>query len=162
VFFGVHPEQGFTPKDNGVWEPNSTEKSMDIYGTGQEPWCFTTEADGGAFAVEAVTGLNAEEGGFVTLYSFKKSLMEVAEIYEKVRPGTKVALNMRGSIEELRKKAFAEKKKWGKQKWWEYHRLFFQLYTITGKWDLKDPDFERFPGAKPTSLETYLKETPQI
>ena len=162
VFFGVHPEQGFTPQDDGVWEPNAAEKSIDIYGTGDELWCFTTEADGGAFAVEAVTGPNAEDGGFLPLYSFKKSLREVAKIYEKTRPGVRVRLNMRGSVDDLEKKANAEKEKRGRQRWWEYHRLFFQLFTITGRWDLAEPVFDKFPGAKPTSLETFLKDHPGI
>ena len=162
VFFGVHPEQGFTPREDGVWEANAAEKSMDIYGTGNEKWCFTTEADGGAFAVEAVTGPNAEDGGFLPLYSFKKSLREVAKVYELSRPGIKVALHMRGSVEELEKKAVSEKKKRGREKWWEYHRLFFQLFTITGRWDLKESESGRFPGVQPTSLEKFLIENSKI
>lgn len=162
VFFGVHLEQGFTPKDDGVWEPNSAEKSVDVYGTGHEPWCFTTEADAGAFAVEAVTGPDAEEGGFVTLYSFRKSIREVVRVYERVRPGKTVSVNMKGSMEELERKALAEKKRCGRERWWEYHRLFFQLYTITGKWDLVKLDLDKFPGARPTSLEMFLKDNPSI
>ena len=162
VFFGVHPEQGFTPRDDGVWEPNSAEKSIDIYGTGNEMWCFTTEEDGGAFAVEAVTDPNAEQGGFIPLYSFRKSLREVVEVYEKMRPGVKVALNMKGSVEALETKAVVEKKQRGRDKWWEYHRLFFQLFTITGRWDLKQSEADRFPGVQPTSLESFLRDNPNI
>ena len=77
VFFGSHQEeQGLTPADDdGVWDPasplhsshgsaaearpESRVRAMDIYGTGNEPWFFTTEADAGAFSVEFVTGPGA-------------------------------------------------------------------------------------------------------
>jgi hypothetical protein len=89
VFFGSHTERGFTPADDGVWDPepewsNNTLRGMDIYGTGDEPWYFTTEEDAGEFSVEVVTGPDAENGGFVNLVSWVHSLREVAKIYQEV------------------------------------------------------------------------------
>ncbi|ERF68469.1 hypothetical protein EPUS_03787 [Endocarpon pusillum Z07020] len=39
--------------------PEPRVRAMDVYGTGNEPWFFTTEADTGAFSVESVTGPGA-------------------------------------------------------------------------------------------------------
>jgi hypothetical protein len=172
VFFGSHKERGFTPADDGVWDPepqgadstgpNHRARSMDIYGTGNEPWYFTTEADAGAFSIEVVTGPDAEKGGFYNLVSWVYSLREVAGIYEKVHLEAKVDITEKGSVEELEKKAVAGREKWGRSKFWEYHRLFFQLFTIKGTWNLGKLDNDSYPGVKKTSLEQFLKENPNI
>lgn len=172
VFFGAHPEQGFTPADDGVWDPappgadaaapHARVRAMDVYGTGDEPWTFTTEADAGAFSIEVVAGPDAEEGGFVNLVSWVKSLREVAEIYEKVHPGARVDITEKGSVEELERKAVAGRAKWGRSKFWEYHRFFFQLFTIKGVWNLGKLDNEKYPGVEPNSLERFLMENPDI
>ncbi|KAF7507349.1 hypothetical protein GJ744_010666 [Endocarpon pusillum] len=39
--------------------PEPRVRAMDVYGTGNEPWFFATEADTGAFSVESVTGPSA-------------------------------------------------------------------------------------------------------
>ena len=172
VFFGAYEERGFTPGDDGVWDPaphgsaragpHSRVKAMDVYGTGNEPWFFTSEADAGAFSIEVVTGPDAEKGGFVNLVSWVHSLREVAEIYRKVHPEAKVDITERGSVEELEKKAIAGREKWGRSKFWEYHRLFFQLFTVKGIWNIGKLDNEKYPGVKATSLERFLKENPEI
>lgn len=135
---------------------------MDVYGTGDEPWYFTSEADAGAFSIEVVTGPDAEKGGFVNLFSWVHSLREVAEIYEKVHPDAKVTIVEKGSVDELEKKAIVERQKWGRSNFWEYHRLFFQLYTITGVWNLGKLDNEKYPGVERTSLEQFLGQNPEI
>lgn len=137
-------------------------KAMDVYGTGNEPWYFTSESDAGAFSIEVVTGPGAEKGGFVTLFSWVHSLRELAETYEKVHPGAKVNITEKGSVEELEKKAIAGREKWGRSNFWEYHRFFFQLYTVKGVWNLEEPDIEKYPGAKGTSLEQFLRQNPEI
>lgn len=171
VFFGSHKEQGFTPADDGVWDPapngsaagpQSRVKAMDVYGTGNEPWFFTSEADAGAFSIEVVTGPDAEKGGCVNLVSWVHSLREVAEIYQKVNPKARVDITEKGSVEELEKKAIAGREKWGRGKFWQYYRLFFQLFTIKGVWNLEKLDNEKYPGVKATSLVQFLKENPEI
>jgi len=172
VFFGTHPEQGFTPADDGVWNPapvvpvgaegSPRVRAMDIYGSGNEPWFFTSEADAGAFSIEVVTGPDAENGGFKSLVSWVHSLREVAEIYKKVHPEARVDITEKGSVEELEEKAIAGKVKWGREKFWEYHRLFFQLFTVKGIWNMDKLDNETYPGVKASSLETFLKEHPDI
>lgn len=137
-------------------------RAMDVYGTGNEPWFFTSEADAGAFSIEVVTGADAEEGGFRNLVSWVHSLREVAEIYQKVHPEARVDVRERGSVEELEKKAVAGREKWGRSRFWEYHRLFFQLFTVKGIWNLGKLDNEKYPGVKATSLERFLKENPEI
>lgn len=135
---------------------------MDVYGTGDEPWYFTSEADAGAFGIEVVTGPDAEKGGFVNLVSWVHSLREVAKTYEKVHPGAKVNITEKGSAEELEKKAIAGREKWGRANFWEYHRLFFQLNTVKGVWNIGKLENEKYPGVKATDLEQFLKDNPDI
>ena len=47
-------------------------------------------------------------------------------------------------------------------KWWEYHRLFFHLFTIKGVWNLGELDNEKYPGVTVNSLERFLGENPEI
>lgn len=172
VFFGSHEERGFTPADNGVWDPepqgsadsadSARASAMDIYGTGDEPWFFTSEADAGAFSIEVVTDPDAEKGGFVNLVSWVHFLREVAAIYQTAHPEATVDIVERGSVEELEKKAIAGRAKCGRAKFWEYHRLFFHLFTVKGAWNLGKLDNDRYPGVKATSLERFLKENPDI
>ena len=172
VFFGAHPERGFTPADDGVWDPEpklhqtdskqSRHRAMDVYGTGNEPWYFTTEADAGVFGIEVVTAPDAEKGGFFTLFSCSHSLRELAQIYREIHPSAEVELNFRGSVEDLEAKAVAAKREKARGRFWEYHRLFFQLFTIKGTWNLGAPDYGSFPGLSPTSMERFLNQNPDI
>lgn len=167
VFFGSHKERGFTPADDGVWDPEpqgseNGSRAMDIYGSGNEPWYFTSEADAAAFSIEAVTGPDAEEGGFRNLVSWIHSLREVADIYQKVHPDCKVDITEKGSVEELEKKAIAGRGKWGRGKFWEYHRLFFQLFTVKGVWNLGKLDNDKYPSVEALSLERFLADNPDI
>lgn len=84
---------------------------MDVYGTGDEPWFFTTEADAGAFSIEVVTGPDAEKGGFFNLVSWVHSLREVAAIYQTVHPEATANIVERGFVEELERKALAGRAK---------------------------------------------------
>jgi hypothetical protein len=47
---------------------------MEIEGTGEEAWQFTTDRDAGAWGVEVVTAPGAEKEGLSELCSFEMSL----------------------------------------------------------------------------------------
>lgn len=81
---------------------------------------------------------------------------------KEVHPDATVDIVERGSVEELEKKELVGRTKRGRAKFWEYHRLFFQLFTIKGVWNLGELDNDRYPGVKATSLERFLKENPDI
>ena len=172
VFFGVHPERGFEPKDDGVWDPEPKSegegddgkriRGMDVYGTGNEPWYFTTEADAGKFSIAVVTGPDAEKGGFSNLVSWVASLRDVKEAYESVHEGARVKISNKGTIQELERRAVEGKEKFGREKWWEYHRLWFQLFTIRGDWNLGESDNEKFPMVEATGLERFLRDNRDI
>ncbi|CZR59842.1 uncharacterized protein PAC_09736 [Phialocephala subalpina] len=163
VFFGVDGQDGFTPKDGGVWDCHAEKerKEMDIWGTGDEVWDFTTERDAGRWGVEVITAEGAEEGGFVSLRSFRASLKDVKETYELVRGG-EVKVRWRGSVDELEKLAVKEKEKFGRRRLWEWHRLYFYLTCLKGTWNLGELENEKFPGFEATSLEKFLKEHPEV
>lgn len=137
VFFGLDGQTGFTPKDNGVWEPEKPKdrKSMDIWGTGDEPWNFATEKDCGRWGIEVITRDGAEEGGFFTFASWTLGLNEVKDIYERVRD-TKVTTTIRGDAATLKEIAVRERNELGLSRMWEWHRYWFHLFCVTGIWNL--------------------------
>ena len=155
VFFGPY----FTTKDHGVWDPDT--KSLDIWGTGDEAWSFTTEADAGAYGIEVITADDAENGGFISFCSFVSSLRELAETYSKVR-GREVAIHKKGVIEILEQKAMAAREEMGRSRFWEWHRMVFHLNTVKGVWNLPSVENERFPKHKATSLTEFLEAHPEV
>lgn len=162
VFFGVDGQDGFTPRDGGIWDCHAEKgkKEMDIWGTGNEVWDFTTEKDAGG-GVEVVTAPGAEEGGYVSFCSFRASLKEIKETYERVR-GSEVKVRWRGSVAELEELAVKEKEKFGRSRLWEWHWLYFYLTCVKGTWNLEELENGKFPGVEATSLEGFLKEHPEV
>ena len=159
VFFNRGGDKGFLPKDCGVWNPEK--KAMDVWGTGKEPWFFTTEEDAGRYGVEVVTSKGAEEGGFVSVCSFKHSLEEIKEIYERLR-GVKVTMNQRGTVDDLYRMSAEGQEKEGRAGFWNWHRYEFHANCVSGVWNLDNLQNERFPNVKATSLEKYLRISPDV
>ena len=157
VFFNRGGDKGFLPKDCGVWDPSKP--SMDIWGTGEEKWFFTTEEDAGKYGVEAITSPVAEEGGFVSVCSFSHSMAEIKDIYEKARD-VSVTVSKRGTADDLYRLAAEGRKKHGRSGFWDWHRYEFHANCVSGVWNLED--LQSFPKVKATSLEEYLKESPDI
>jgi hypothetical protein len=154
VFFGVDGQDGFTPRDGGVWDPR--EKRMEVWGSGDEDWNFTTEEDAGRWGVEVVTADGAEEGGFVTVCSWTASLKEVRACYEKVKE-TQVGWEMKGGLEELGELA-RQGRKLGLRRFWEWHRHVFMESCVSGVWNLSELENDRFPKVKATSMEEFMRE----
>ncbi|KAM0335432.1 hypothetical protein ACHAQA_000478 [Verticillium albo-atrum] len=158
VFFSVPGHGTFSPAHNGVWDPEN--KSMDVWGTGDEKWDMTTERDAAEFAAVLLGREDATEGGFFTLCSFQYSPKEIAKIYEEVR-GTKVAKKMKGSLEELRQKALTARSQGPYGEYFSYIGLFYQLYQLDGTIALGDLDNERI-GVKTTGLKEFLQANPAL
>lgn len=117
----------------------------------------------GVYATEAITALGAEEDGFVNRYSCVHSLRQVAEIYKHVHPDAVVRLVDNASVDALEEKAMQERQRWGRAQYRKYHRLFFQLFTVKGTWNLGPSDIGRYPGIKgTTSMEQILIDDPEI
>ena len=159
VFFNRGGDRGFLPKDCGVWD--SEKKSMDVWGTGKEPWFFTTEEDAGKYGVEIVTGDDAEKGGFVNVCSFSHSLEEIKHIYERVR-GIIVTMNQRGTVNDLYSMSTEGLEQEGRTGFWNWHRYEFHANCVSGVWNLDNLQNERFPKVTATSLEEYLRATPDV
>ena len=134
---------------------------MQIWGTGDEMWQFTTEKDAGAWGVEVVTAPGAEEGGFVELCSFQTSLNDLRRAYERVRD-IKVKVQMMGPVEGLYKKAEEGRERLGRRGFWEWHRGVFHGNCVSGVWNLRDLQNERFPNVRAQSLEGFLREHPDV
>ncbi|KAF2754218.1 NAD(P)-binding protein [Pseudovirgaria hyperparasitica] len=161
VFFGTEGQTGFTTEfEGGVigWEDGR--RVMNVWGTGDEDWFFTTEEDAGKWGVEVVTGPRAEEGGFVSVCSWVSSLNELVERYQKVR-NIEVVVRKKGSVAEL--EALAEKKKeiGGRRGFWDWHRLWFHLFCVKGIWNLTSLQNDQF-NVRPKTMEGFLKEHSSI
>ncbi len=142
--------------------PSARVRDMEIYGTGNERWSFTTEADAGAFGIAVVTSHDAENGGFVKLVSCEHSLRELAEIYQRVHPEAELRFRGGGSVVELERSAVAARERLGRRNFGQYHRMFFQLFTITGRWSLGEVDNGKFPELRATGMEVFLTQNLEI
>lgn len=154
VFFGVDGQDGFTPRDGGVWDPVG--ERMEVWGTGDEEWNFTTEEDAGRWGVEVVTADGAEKGGFVSVCSWTSGLKGVKTQYQAVK-GKEVGWEVKGDLEQLQVMV-QEGRKLGLRRFWEWHRHVFMENCVSGRWNLKDLENERFPAVKPTSMEEFIRQ----
>jgi hypothetical protein len=133
-------------------------RAMESYGTGDEPWFFTSESDTGLFSIAVVTAPDAKDGGFKTIYSCVHNLREIADIYHRVPPQRRIGFKIRGSVGDLGKEAVVERKRWGRGEFWKYHRLFFPLYTLGGVWNLKAREISQYLGLRASSMELFLRK----
>ncbi|KAL7624787.1 hypothetical protein AAE478_006359 [Parahypoxylon ruwenzoriense] len=156
VFFAVPGHGDFSPQNHGCWDPQR--KRLDIWGTGDEPWQWTTERDAAEFAVEVVQRGDAAEGGFWRLCSGVNTLKEIAATYERVR-GTKIDVRVMGSVTELGEQAVQARRRGSRNNFWSYIGWFYQLFTVDGTWILETLDNEKL-GLRTTTLEEFLQEHP--
>lgn len=159
VFFSVPGHGDLSPKNHGIWDP--TAKSIDVWGTGREKFDWTTEADAAKFSIAIIESPEAYQGGFYSVRSGSHSLREIKTIYERVR-GSSVKVVEKGSLEELEKTALQARLQGSLAAFWEYIGYFYQLVTINGSAVLRNLDNDRFPDVKTTSLEEFLRQTPEI
>lgn len=155
VLFGGEGQGDFTPDVGGIWDP--TKKEMHYWGTGDEEWCFTTEEDGGKWAVELVTSPNAHIGGYVSICSMKLSLLQLKDIYQKLQQRP-IKLVSKGSIDELEK--LIESKKTEGRPWIDWFRNAFVAYCVRGTWMIEEELLEGFGPSQPTKLEEWLRRHP--
>lgn len=155
VLFSIPCHGDFSPKNHGVWDPES--KTMEIFGTGQELWHWTTEKDAAEFAAEIIQRDDASQGGFWTLCSGVNTLPEIARAYERVK-GSEVHIQYKGSVSDLRRNALEARKQGCPKKYWDYIGWFYQLYTVDGTWTLKDLQNDIID-VPTTSLEAFLRDS---
>lgn len=158
VLFSVPGHGDFSPANHGVWDPEK--KRLEIWGSGEEIWHWTTEKDAGEFAAQIILRDDAEEGGFWTVCSGSSTLKEIASTYEKVR-GKKVDIEMMGTVEGLRERALEARAKGSPKNFWEYIGWFYQLHTVDGTWELKERQNEKLD-VQTTTLEDFLRSNPSI
>jgi len=155
VLFGGEGQGDFTPAVGGPWDPQT--KELHIWGEGDEKWFFTTEEDGGKWAVELVTSPGAEGGGFVSICSMQHSLNEIRDIYERTT-GNTVKVVRRGTVKDLERTV--EEKKVSAAHWGDWLRYSFVLHCIKGIWALDIKDSSGFVPSAPTTLQEWLKAHP--
>lgn len=158
VLFSVPGHGDFSPKNNGVWNPEA--KSFEVWGTGKETWHWTTERDAADFAADIVGKDETVEGGFWSVCSGEHTLEEIAEVYEAVK-GRKVQINKRGTVDDLRERALRARKDGSRQRFWEYIGWFYQLHTVDRSYVLSSLDNDRL-STKVTSLEDFMRSNPSI
>lgn len=158
VLFAVPGHGDFAPKNHGCWDPET--KKMEIWGTGDEPWHWTTEKDAAEFTVEIVQRDDAVDGGFWRVCSGENTLKEMSVIYEKVKE-RKVDVTYMGTVSDLRNNALEARRRGSRKNFWSYIGWFYQLFTVDGTWTLKTLDNDKL-GVKVTSLEEFLRKNPSV
>ncbi|KAH6682302.1 NAD(P)-binding protein [Plectosphaerella plurivora] len=158
VFFSVPGRVSFSTQAHGIWDPQA--KGMEIWGTGDEVWHWTTEKDAAEFAADIIGREDAEKGGFWEVCSGAGTSWEIAAEYESVR-GRKVNVQVKGTIGELRANALEARSQGSVQNMWGYIGWFYNLYTVDGTWVLKNLDNEKL-GTRRTTLEEFLVENPEV
>jgi hypothetical protein len=157
VFFGAEGQAGFTPEYFGVWDGKATPRRMEMYGTGDELWQFTTERDAGAWGVEVVTARDAKDGDFISLCSFETSMNKLREAYEQVR-GEKVEVKLMGSPDSLFRSADEGKAMLGRAGFWNWHAKVFHANCVAGVWNMRDLQNSKYPNVEAQSLKQFLNE----
>lgn len=158
ILFSVPGHGDFSPKNNGVWDPEK--KSFEVWGTGSETWHWTTKRDAADCAAAIVGRDNTPDGGFWSVCSGEHTLVELGEIYERAK-GQKVTINRRGNTEELRAKALEARSKGSRRNFYEYIGWFYQLFTVDRTWVLGDLDNDKLD-TRTTSAEAFLESNPSI
>ncbi|KAI4864450.1 hypothetical protein F4820DRAFT_449022 [Hypoxylon rubiginosum] len=133
---------------------------LEIWGSGNEPWHWTTERDAAEFAAEIVQRDDASQGGFWRLCSGVNTLREIAVVYEQVR-NRRVDMEIMGTVEELRERATQARREGSRRNFWSYIGWFYQLYTVDGTWALKTLDNEKL-GLQTTTLVQFLQQNPLL
>ncbi|KAJ4141966.1 hypothetical protein NW754_014755 [Fusarium falciforme] len=158
VLFSAPGHGHFSPAHNGVWDLES--KKMEIWGTGEEIWHWTTERDAAEFTTAIIERDDAPQGGDWTVCSGSSTLKELATIYGKVR-NCKVDIRMKGTVDELRERALEARRQGSRRNYWPYIGWFYQLHTVDGTWSLGELDNERL-GVKTTGFDEFLREYPTL
>lgn len=158
VLFSAPGHGHFSPAHNGCWDPDS--KTMEIWGTGEEIWHWTTERDAAEFTTAIIEQDDASQGGDWTVCSGSSTLKELATIYGKVR-NCKVDICMKGTVDELRERALEARRQGSRRNYWPYIGWFYQLYTVDGTWSLGKLDNEKL-GVKTTEFDEFLREYPTL
>ncbi|KKP06917.1 hypothetical protein THAR02_00998 [Trichoderma harzianum] len=129
VFFSIPGHGGFAPSNHGVWDPESSPKRAEVWGSGEEKWQITTEQDCADFTAELIVDLT-KKGGSYRVCSFEHSIREIASIYQKIR-GDSVQLDYMGSIEDLRVTANTAVREIGLKRFWDWMGKQYSSLRLT-------------------------------
>ncbi|KAH8878790.1 hypothetical protein GQ53DRAFT_857494, partial [Thozetella sp. PMI_491] len=149
VYFSLPGHGNFSPANNGPWDPDN--RTVDIWGTGDETWDLTTEKDAAEFSAEVIQRDDAPAGGFWELRSGAYSPRELARIYKEVR-GIDISLKYRGTLDDLRELAYSRRKQNPYNDYYSFICLFYQLFQLDGTYSLKNLDNHKLH-VKTTSME---------
>ncbi|KAH9203992.1 hypothetical protein DL95DRAFT_131625 [Leptodontidium sp. 2 PMI_412] len=141
-----------------VWAPflgfaDAKEGVFRYFGTGDEKLEMTTYADTAAFTAEVAADPNAV--GFLNFLGDRKSVKEMAELYQKVY-GVEPNVQRMGSLEDLHGKMTAVFKEQAANPY-AWMGMYYQYWMSNGQTALERLDNERYPVVKPKDLETFLK-----
>ncbi|POR32662.1 hypothetical protein TPAR_07133 [Tolypocladium paradoxum] len=115
---------------------------MEIWGSGDDGWQWTTEGDAGEFAAEIVLRDDAPKGGFWRACSGSHTFKQMASTSAEVQ-GTGGSIKIKGSVDEPRERALGARKLGSPREFWTYIGWFNQFCTVEGTWTLKTLDNDK-------------------
>ncbi|EJD41360.1 NAD(P)-binding protein [Auricularia subglabra TFB-10046 SS5] len=158
VLFALPGHGYFSPENHGLWDPAA--KTLDLWGTGDEVWQWTTEKDAAEFTAAIVEREDASQGGFWSVCSGENTLMEIVALYEKVK-GIKVDIRRKGTVEQLREVALEARKQGTRRNYLPYIGYFYQLFALKGTWVMGELDNAKLD-VEVTPLEKFLVDNPEL
>jgi hypothetical protein len=164
------PGAGAFEGDKAIWNRlDGFKRRINVIGTGDEKFDYTTEADAAAFSIALVTSDIAEKGGFYQFHSDSFTLKELKEVYEKEKGADvewkDVGLTLEtvtGIVDHMRGDAIAKNEV--REKYPEYIGLVYVKYMLNGEMGLNNLNMDLFPEvtAKRTKLVDYVKTSPDV
>lgn len=161
MFTGIIAEWMFSNRRDRIWDRDT--KTLSYFGDGAKEWICTTAEDIAAYTIAAISEPTADQGGFVRVESFRFTPEQLVVAYEKARGGkVKGNLKYEGSLEDAVSMVNKARATTDPVDHEEYIGLGYIEHMLKGSWDYEPVDNKRFSSVKPTKLEEYFKDHPDL
>lgn len=161
MFTGIIAEWMFSNRRDRIWDRDT--KTLSYFGDGTKEWICTTAKDIAAYTIAAISEPTADQGGFVRVESFRFTPAQLLTAYEKARGGkVKGHLKYEGSLEDAVSMVNKARATIDPVDHEEYIGLGYIEHMLKGSWDYEPVDNKRFSSVKPTTLEGYFTEHPEL
>ncbi|KAL0934954.1 uncharacterized protein CTRU02_209545 [Colletotrichum truncatum] len=131
-------------------------KTFSYFGTGDEVDIYTTVDDLASYTIAAISEPNAEDGGVRYVESFRASMHELADAYEKVH-GVELERKNLGTVEDVERLLQEGRDNIHPSNYNDYSAFIYLKIQLRGLCLHDSKDSRRWSQIKPISLEDWLK-----
>ncbi|KAF5573253.1 hypothetical protein FPCIR_14033 [Fusarium pseudocircinatum] len=160
MFTGTIPEYVmYQPFLNNPFDTKA--QTFSYFGTGDEVDIFTALDDLAAYIVAAISEPNAADGGVRYVESFRASMHELADAYERVH-GVKLERKKLGTVGDVERLLQEGRDTTHPSNYNDYSSFIYLQIQLRGLCLHDSRDSRRWSHIKPISLEEWLKAHPDI